>query len=648
MRGGGAEVAALLIAALIHVPACAATRGGAAPARDAGAAAARAAAAPAADTSRAFPRIAILCYHDVSDDPSAPLQTVPPEFLREQIRAARAQGWSFLSLADLLAHRGRPDRLPPRVMVLTFDDGYRSFAERALPILEDEGVPATLAVITSFVDRPAPELPPLLGWEELRALAARGVEIVSHAHALHRYETSNPQRDTAPSVGTRRYLAAERRYEDREQYRSRIHDDLMETQRVLRERLGRPAVVLAWPFGVHNEMARGLAARAGFEATLSLAGRAVSPEDLRLGCLPRVMMTRRLDLTAPDRWLDARAPVRAAQVDLDALWDPDESVFRARLDQAVARATALGATHVILPACPDPRDDGRVLRSWAMNHQLPVLADVWSMAAAKFVAARFRVWLRAPSMNLTWAWERHPEWRIAGDGRRGRAMPWGTRLSPDVPGVRQAAADFFTDLAVYLPIDGVVFDDDAVLLEREQLALDGPRDPATRAAAIRGLIEHCKRAVRAWRPDCRFARVVPEGAVERAGVDPRSAVDFDECLARDELVVVAAAAGTRGGPPSAAAVERAAKRTTARWRATGAAGPPRTGAPPVLLMLPAYDRARHGWVPAAAQQAMADAALRAGMVHLGTAPIAARGELPIGLLDDGLEPADARTAEQPY
>jgi hypothetical protein len=326
-------------------------------------------------------------------------------------------------------------------------------------------------------------------------------------------------------------------------------------------------------------------------------------------------------------------------VDLDAIWDPDEAVFRARLDQSVARVCALGATTVILPVCTDPTGDGRLSRAYAMNHQLPVLADVWSMAAAKFAAARLRVWVRAPALNLTWVWERHPEWRIRA-GERDDATRWGTRLSPDLPGVRAAAADFFTDLAVYLPLDGVLFDDDAMMLPGERLALDRYASARAKSVAIRGLLEDCKQAVRAWRPECRFGRCVPADVVRHAGVDSRHSQDYADCLAHDDLTVIDSGEPGRGHDRVAPhEVERLARQAVARWRAARLRGS--DGEPPVLLMLPAYDVHSHDWIAASAQREMAVAALRAGLRQLGTCPVAAEGVLPTGLLGD----VESRPAE---
>ncbi len=601
--------------------------------------------AAAESTAQVFPQIAILCYHDISDDAAAPLQTVPAAFLRAQIRACKARGWTFLSLSELLARREHPETLPPRVLGLTFDDGYKSFAEQALPVLKAEGVRPTLTVISSFVDAPPGGLPALLGWLDLSRLDASGeVELASHSHALHRYETSNPALDSAPAVATRRWRPELGRYEDREEYRSRVGDDLVASQRALQSHLGHPVSVLAWPYGVHNEMARAQAARAGFPATLSLAWRAVTRADLAGGCLPRIMVTRHFDFTdSASGWLaPPEAPVRAAGVDLDALWNADEHEFRARLEQTITRLRALGATDVILPVCPAPGGDGRVARAYAMNHQVPVLADVWSLAAAKFAAAGLKLWLRAPSLNLSWAWDRHPEWRLKPAARRGGTTVWRTRLSPELPGVRTAAGDFFTDLAVYLPLEGVVFDGDACVAGGEQLATPPTRTAAQKAQELRALLEGCKQAVRAWRPGCRFARVLSAGVLDRVGVDGRVAQDYEESLAADDLTFIELDADRAGA--SADRVLRIARRAVAR----GSAVEGHADAPSVVLMLPTRRAHARDDLAADAQTALARAALRAGVRHLGTGPVAAAGPLPIGLLDVRPAPPGIRNAASRY
>src|SRR5207244_34379 len=122
------------------------------------------------------------------------------------------------------------------------------------------------------------------------------------------------------------------------------------------------------------------------------------------------------------------------------------------------------------------------------------------------------------------------EWRIP--YREGTVPaephPWYYRVSPNLPEVRRAAIDFYTDMAVYLPIEGILFDDDAYLLRGESLNGSMNSNPSAKAAAIETLLDDCRNAVRVWRPGCRFARNIYAPVVERNGLHPGFSQDFGD------------------------------------------------------------------------------------------------------------------------
>lgn len=121
----------------------------------------------------------VLTYHRV-DDPDARPQLNPglisatPEVFDQQMSYLAAH-YRVLSMPELLhAYRtGAP--LPPRAAMVTFDDGYRDFAEHAWPILKRYRLPVTLFVPTAYPDQPARAF----WWDRLhQALRAmRGSEI---------------------------------------------------------------------------------------------------------------------------------------------------------------------------------------------------------------------------------------------------------------------------------------------------------------------------------------------------------------------------------------------------------------------------------------------------------------------------------------
>lgn len=105
-----------------------------------------------------FPGVAVLCYHGVRGGPSrgpkSPLDGlhVTVEELEAQCCVIRAL-CTPISLADWrLSCRGEA-QLPERSVLLTFDDGYRSFLTRALPILRRYRIPAVTFVCTEPAER---------------------------------------------------------------------------------------------------------------------------------------------------------------------------------------------------------------------------------------------------------------------------------------------------------------------------------------------------------------------------------------------------------------------------------------------------------------------------------------------------------------
>jgi hypothetical protein len=185
----------------------------------------------------------------------------------------------------------------------------------------------------------------------------------------------------------------------------------------------------------------------------------------------------------------------------------------ANIESTIRQLWDKGATDVWLSTCSDPTGSGYLESTYFMNHQVAVRADIWSMAAIRMKRAGFRVWARVPALNLTWVWVAHPEWRLAYEQTGHR---WPFRLSPDVPEAVGAARDFFNDLAVYTPLDGVIFETDARLEDGDGLRSTEAADQKTKDRVMNEYLLTLERTVLTWRPHCVFARagdVSSEGLV---------------------------------------------------------------------------------------------------------------------------------------
>jgi peptidoglycan/xylan/chitin deacetylase (PgdA/CDA1 family) len=81
-----------------------------------------------------------------------PLYTLSDRVFEQCVRFFQAH-YSIVSLAALIAARRDGRRLPPRPLLITFDDGWADNYRYALPILEKSSVPAALFVAADAIDR---------------------------------------------------------------------------------------------------------------------------------------------------------------------------------------------------------------------------------------------------------------------------------------------------------------------------------------------------------------------------------------------------------------------------------------------------------------------------------------------------------------
>ena len=79
---------------------------------------------------------------------------VRTERMIEQLAWLRENGYKPVTVDQILAARkGGPD-LPPKAVMLSFDDGYASFYTRVMPVLRAYKWPALLAPVGTWVDTP--------------------------------------------------------------------------------------------------------------------------------------------------------------------------------------------------------------------------------------------------------------------------------------------------------------------------------------------------------------------------------------------------------------------------------------------------------------------------------------------------------------
>jgi len=443
---------------------------------------------PQLEASKPWPQnqFLVLAYHDVEDDAADQRYlSVRTSALNEQISWLLHNGYHVISVQDILdAHDGKKT-LPPKAVLLSFDDGYSSFYTRVWPLLQAWNVPALWAPVGSWVDTPENQKVNFGGlmtprdrfatWDMVRELSRSPlIEIGSHTWASHYGIPANPQGSREPAIANRFYDKATGRYETDRQFNQRIGDDVRKVTDKITQVTGKAPRAWVWPYGAANGTSLAIARQQGYQLAFTLEDGLGNVQEL--GNIPRLLIAGNPSLKAfasTVSQVQEREPVRVMHVDLDYVYDPDPAQQTQNINRLIQRVYDMKISHVFLQAFADPQGDGRIKALYFPNRQLPVRADLFNFVSWQLqtrAGVKVFAWMPVLSFDLDPALPRVQR-RDRQTGRLSDATEPYIRLSPWDPQVRQQVTDIYEDLARYASFNGILFHDDAVLTDVD----DGPQ-----------------------------------------------------------------------------------------------------------------------------------------------------------------------------
>lgn len=128
---------------------------------------------PTAPTGPPMTSVPVLMYHSIGELQGNDAVISRARF-SEQMEYLYRNGYRTLTLDELAAFLDKKQPLPPRSVVLTFDDGYRDTYEVAMPILKQYGFKSVMFI-------PAGDVGQRLSWQELKEMRSTGMQIASHS-----------------------------------------------------------------------------------------------------------------------------------------------------------------------------------------------------------------------------------------------------------------------------------------------------------------------------------------------------------------------------------------------------------------------------------------------------------------------------------
>lgn len=188
-------------------------------------------------------RVPILMYHyveyvqDKNDTKRIALNTTPWT-LENEIKTLVDAGYTFMTHKELSDVLNGKTRLPPKPVVLTFDDGYRDFYTDAYPILKKYQAKATQYVISGFLgDRNH------LLVNQLQEIANDGLVEIG-AHTVYHVWLKGQAVKT-------------------------MIDEVSQSKIALQKLIHQPVVSFAYPFGAFDQHALDVVRNLGFYSAVS-------------------------------------------------------------------------------------------------------------------------------------------------------------------------------------------------------------------------------------------------------------------------------------------------------------------------------------------------------------------------------------------
>jgi peptidoglycan/xylan/chitin deacetylase (PgdA/CDA1 family) len=186
-------------------------------------------------------KVPILVYHHVSQSiseggsPALRRLTVTAEIFAQQMQYLQDNGYHVITFSDLADYFEKGKELPTLPVIISFDDGWETQFEYALPSLEKYHYAATFFVVTDYIGRPG-----FISWPQLQTLLTDGMRIGSHSRSHPRLAKI---KDSA-----------------------KLWDQIYNSKTILEAQLEISVEEFAYPYGSYNAKAAAAVKQAGYRA----------------------------------------------------------------------------------------------------------------------------------------------------------------------------------------------------------------------------------------------------------------------------------------------------------------------------------------------------------------------------------------------
>ena len=213
--------------------------------------------------SEEYIKVPIIMYHSILKDPARSNKyTITPAVLEEDLKYIKENCYETITISDLTSYVYDDTPLPPKPIILTFDDGHYNNYGYLYPLLEKYDMKAVISIVGSYTDKfsetnEANLNYSYLRWKDINELISSGrVEFQNHTYNLHD--------NTHGRIG-----AKKKKGESDDEYKKILEEDINKLQNEFKENTGYVPTCFTYPFGGISNSSLDIIKELGFKASLS-------------------------------------------------------------------------------------------------------------------------------------------------------------------------------------------------------------------------------------------------------------------------------------------------------------------------------------------------------------------------------------------
>lgn len=207
-------------------------------------------------------KLPIIMYHSVlKDKASLNDYVVSPDLFENDLKYFKDNGYTTVTVNDLIDYVYSNKPLPQKSVMLTFDDGYYNNYKYVFPLLKKYNAKAVISPIAKLSEdyKAVGEENASYGHllekniEEMDSLGL--VEFQNHSYNMH---SLSPRKGIGKKYG-----------ETDDDYKKAIIDDITKAQTYLKNITGKEPTAFVYPFGEENNLSLEILKQSGFLSTLN-------------------------------------------------------------------------------------------------------------------------------------------------------------------------------------------------------------------------------------------------------------------------------------------------------------------------------------------------------------------------------------------